>query len=186
MTSTWLAVLAALLSSYPLAAETTEKVIAAKWEELPALLEAKQVEATLADGSYVRGRVRKVAADWILLEIQATSNPTRFPRGLQRVPKELWLRVRAQWHTKGRFVGLVVGGLVAIPVARLSWDKDFTGFTVAVFSGGVISACSYLGYRLGKAGGERHFVVQIVAEHPEPGLPAVTPEQPPTNVEPTC
>ncbi len=81
---------------------------------------------------------------------------------------------------------MVLGGLAGIPVARLSWHEDFTGSFKALFSAGVISAFSYLGYRLGKAGGERHFVVQIVAEQPEPGPPAVTPEQPPTNVEPTC
>ncbi len=136
MRSRWFAVLAALLSSYPLAAETTEKVIAAKGEELPALIEAKQVEATLSDGSYVRGRVRKVTAESVMLDIDATSNPTRFPRGLQQVPKELWLRIRTRERTKGRFVGMVLGGLAGIPVARLSSHEDFTGLWAAPLEAG--------------------------------------------------
>jgi hypothetical protein len=182
-----LALLAACLAGCLLAKQRPDEVVQAKWEELPALLTGRQAELVLVDGTYLRGRVRQVTADSIVLNVKATTNPSRFPPGLHHVPRDLWLRLRVQRHTKARFAGMVLGGLASLPLLQyLVRRGDFTASGDAIFSAGLISAFSYLGYRLGKSSGVRYFVVKVVPENPEPATPAaVSPEQPPPDAGPT-
>jgi hypothetical protein len=181
-----LALLAACLAGCLLAKQRPDEVVQAKWEELPALLTGRQAELVLVDGTYLRGRVRQVTADSIVLNVKATSNPGRFPLGLQHVPRELWLRLRVQRHTKARFAGMVLGGLLSLPLVRQIGRLDYTASAETISAAGVISAFSYLGYRLGKSSGVRYFVVQVVPEKPERATPAaVSPEQPPPDAGPT-
>ncbi len=181
-----LGLLAACLAGCLLATQRPDEVVQAEWGELPALLKGKQAEVVLVDGTYLRGKVRQVTADSIVLNVKVTSNPGRFPLGLQHVPRELWLRLRVQRHPKARFAGMVLGGLASLPLVREVRQWDLTASGEAVLSAGFISAFSYLGYRLGKSSGMRYFVVQIVPAKPNPATPAaVSPEQPPPHAGPT-
>jgi hypothetical protein len=182
----WLALLVACLAGCLLATQRPDEVVQAEWAELPALLKGKQAEVVLVDGTYLRGRVRQVTADSIVLNVKATTNPSRFPLGLQHVPRELWSRVRLHRHPKARFAGMVLGGLASIPLVGATVRAELTPFGKITFGAGAIAACSYLGYRLGKSSGVRYFVVQVVPKKPERATPAaVSPEQPPPDAGPT-
>jgi hypothetical protein len=108
-----LALAAAILSPLPLVAETRVRLV--NWENLP-VVTGHTVRISLA-GANITGKAGTVEADALVVDVQKTSDPTAWPKGRLRVPREKLHRL--EMETKGKFfraAGTILAGTVAIGV----------------------------------------------------------------------
>jgi len=86
-----------------------------KWEDLP-LVQGKTVRISLP-GGFVTGKATSVEADALVVDLQKTSDPNTYPKGMLRAPRENLHRLEMQ--TKGK-----TGRAVLTTLARLRGSEE--------------------------------------------------------------
>ncbi|MCS6954580.1 MAG: hypothetical protein NZM33_17210 [Bryobacteraceae bacterium] len=94
----------------PLVAGAPKEVLAT-WEELPPLVEKRDIETVLLNGVHIRGRVEKVLPEALEIRVKHSSDPNLMPKGRTRVPRELVSAATVRWR-RGPARALLVGGAV--------------------------------------------------------------------------
>lgn len=155
------------------AAARERPLVEASWEELPPLLEGREIETVLLDGVRVRGRVVKVVADSIGMKVSKSSDP-RQPRGERQIRRELFGLIRVKL-TKGPVRALLavagIGGALGIMSAKYSPVPEGASAAGMIFVGtGLPIALGVIGYHLGARVDDKSFDVRIIPPgRPEPG-----------------
>jgi hypothetical protein len=84
------------VSTRPLLAAEPE--VRARWEELPALVEGRDVEMVLRNGVYVRGRAGEATPDALQVRVRKTSDPEVIPKGPTAIPREQVSVLTVRWR----------------------------------------------------------------------------------------
>jgi hypothetical protein len=113
------------------------------WDELPAALNGRRIAVRLADGAVVEGKYAGLQPDSLALHISTTSAPAVYPKGPATLPRrqvmQLTLKRRTGW--KGRTIGLIAGGGVAIAAAaaiHARSNNEVGGWSVNSASGAAV------------------------------------------------
>jgi hypothetical protein len=107
-----LAIGVAILSILPLLAEGSE-VVHVKWEGL-SMVEGTTVRIALP-GGVITGKATSVEADALVVDLQKTSDPNTYPKGMLRAPRENLHRLEMQTKGKtGRAVLTTLGALAGV------------------------------------------------------------------------
>jgi hypothetical protein len=86
-----------------------EPEVCARWEELPALVEGRDVEMVLRNGVYVRGRAGEVTPEALPVRVRKTSDPAVIPKGPTAIPREQISVLTVRWRKgPGRFLMTLV------------------------------------------------------------------------------
>jgi hypothetical protein len=161
----------AILSILPLLAEGSE-VMHVKWEDLP-MVQDKTIRISLP-GGFISGKADSVEADALVVEVEQTSDPKTYPKGMLRVSREKLHRLEMRTKGKtGRIVltslGTVMGlaGGVATAAFGLEGCHIFTCrndrlAAAGVESIGVAAAGVAGGYFAGNALDKRWTAIEIV------------------------
>jgi hypothetical protein len=168
-----LAIGVAILSILPLLAEASE-VMHVKWEDLP-LVQGKTVRISLP-GGFVTGKATSVEADALVVDVQKTSDPNAYPKGMLRAPRENLHRLEMQTKGKtGRAVLTTLGALAGVgggaavlasynhclPLFGPCSKKHSVGIGAAAFVG-IPAAGVAVGYLVGNALDKRWTAIEIV------------------------
>lgn len=119
------------------------------------LLENQKIEAMLADGTYLRGKVKEVKEDAMIVQVKNYEGPSALTKGEHRMPVSKFSTIKlTQYKGKKRALlgmGLGFGGLglgiliAATEFAGESWNETYSGITTATTIGGIAG-----GYLLGR------------------------------------
>lgn len=153
-------------------------VVEATWEELPRLVEGRQIETVLPDGTLVKGTVLEVAPEGLDVRVTKSSGPG-LPRGERRLPREQLSRIRVKLF-KGQarallaIVGIVGPWAIAAVKYRAGLPEGAGGAGLVLHTFGFPVAFGILGYYAGKRLDDKSFDVKIVerrdtCEPPTPG-----------------
>ena len=120
-----LAIGVAIVSILPLLAEGSAPTHI-RWENLP-MVQGQTVRIFLP-GGFISGKVSAVEADALVVGVKKTSDPTTYPKGMLRVPREKLNRLEMQTKSKtGRILltslGTIVTGLTGYAVAEYGIDQ---------------------------------------------------------------
>ena len=120
-------------------------------KQLRKLLKGKRIDAILADGSTLVGRVKKVQDGFVLVDIQQNAGPNEAKSGLREIPPDRIATVHFTRH-KGKWRAVLtslfsVGGLFlgASIIGDCEGCEDGEPLVLAVIWGGM----TILGYVLG-------------------------------------
>ena len=137
-------------------------------ERLRDLLSGKRINAFLADGSYLEGRVQEIQDGLLTVDIKKSTGPNPVPRGLQDIPTDRTSTVkftryqgnkRVLLGTLGTLGGVGLGGGVATATRG---DRSGGAYlTVVIIAIGV----GALGYLRGKKKDKKN--VTLVIQQPE-------------------
>src|ERR1035441_41257 len=106
-----LAIGAAILSVLPLAQGAD--VVHVKWEGL-SMVTGRTVRIALP-GGVTPGQGTRVQADALVVDVQKTSDPNAYPKGMLRAPRENLYRIEMQTKSKtGRAVLTTLGALTGV------------------------------------------------------------------------
>ena len=153
-------------------AQATENQVlsvrASETELLRDLLSGKRINAFLADGSYLEGRVQEIQDGLLTVDIKKSTGPNPVPRGLQDIPTDRTSTVkftryqgnkRVLLGTLGTLGGVGLGGGVATATRG---DRSGGAYlTVVIIAIGV----GALGYLWGKKKDKKN--VTLVIQQPE-------------------
>ncbi len=140
---------------------------ASETERLRDLLSRKRIDAFLADGTHLRGRVKEIQDGFLTVDIKKSTGPNPVMRGLQDIPTD---RISTVQFTRyqGPKVRLLIGTILAIGGlafgAVLASKKFNRAANVALVAGPGVGM-GILGYRWGKEMDERD--VTLVVKRPE-------------------
>ena len=102
----------AILSILPLLAEGSD-VRHVKWEDL-SMVEGTTVRIALP-GGVITGKATSVEADALVVDVQKTSDPNAYPKGMLRVPRQKLHRIEMQTKGQtGRAVLTTLGALAGV------------------------------------------------------------------------
>ena len=136
-----------------------EKRLQVRWGELGKLIGGKAVALQLAEGARVKGRVRKVTWDSLVVKVNWSSNPAAYPKGQAEIPREAVSRIKVRnrkmvriggesrriFLTVGAFAGALVGSM-AVVIASQQFEGSVPGGVYAVMVG-VSTGAAVLAYR---------------------------------------
>ncbi len=147
------------------AAARERPLVEASWEELPPLLEGREIETVLLDGVRIKGRVLKVAADSIEMRVSKSSDPTQ-PRGERRIRRELFGLIGVKLRKGPARALLTAAGIVgpwAILAAKYHAGLPEGGGARWVFAAyGLPIALGVIGYHLGARLDDKSFDVKVI------------------------
>lgn len=113
-----------LVLSGDLPGSDRETLLEVRWSELNQLIGGKTVTLEMAEGARVEGRIRRVTAASLVVQVKNTSNPKVYPKGEMQIPGETVARIEVRGlkenkgmrvaATVGTFVGTMMGSMVAI------------------------------------------------------------------------
>ena len=96
-----LGVLAVILTTNgTLLGSEPEKRLQVQWSELGKLIGGKKVALELAEGARVEGRVGKVEATSLTINVKKSSNPSAYPKGRTEIPSDAVSRVEVREAAK--------------------------------------------------------------------------------------
>ncbi len=144
-------------------------VSAAETERLRDLLGGKRIDASFADGSRLRGRVKEVQDGFLTVNVNRSAGPNAPLRGLQDIPTERLSAVRFTRYRghKRVLLGTVfsLGGLGLGAGAQTMVNENEVTATSAAAWIGVWSGMTALGYLWGKKKDKQN--VTLVIQQPE-------------------
>ena len=136
---------------------------ASEAERLRELLSGERINAFLADGSYLEGRVKEIQDSLLTVDIKKSTGPSPVPRGLQDIPTDRISTVQFTRY-KGPKVRLLIGTILTIGGlalgAVLTSEKFNRAGNVALVVGSGVGM-GILGYRWGKEMDERDVTLVI-------------------------
>jgi hypothetical protein len=147
-------------------AQAADRQRALNWADLAPVIMSRTISTTLNDGATLKGRVMSVRPEGLLVEVQKTSDPTRFT-GTATIPRNLLSTVRvSQSGWKWRVIGSVTGLLGGAALGGALGNKaDSAGFIISdgaakgIAIGGIGGAG--LGYLVGHFADRRTVLIQI-------------------------
>ena len=142
-------------------------VRASETELLRDLLSGKRINAFLADGSYLEGRVQEVQDGLLTVDIKKSTGTNPVPRGLQDLPTDRISTVQFTRYKGYKRVLLGVGfflGGYGLAVGIIEGREGSSGVRTATAIGGW-SAMTALGYLWGKKKDKKN--VTLVIQQPE-------------------
>ena len=152
-------------------AQATENQVlsvrASETELLRDLLSGKRINAFLADGSYLEGRVQEIQDGLLTVDIKKSTGPNPVPRGLQDIPTDRISTVQFTRYKGYKRVLLGVGfflGGYGLAVGIIEGREGSSGVRTATAIGGW-SAMTALGYLWGKKKDKKN--VTLVIQQPE-------------------
>ena len=94
--------------------------MALRWSELQPVIAGRQISVHLTDGATVEGRYRSLQADALSIEVKKTSDPAKHPKGAALLARREVAGITVLRHagSKGRVIGLVAGGGMAVHLVR--------------------------------------------------------------------
>ena len=180
-----LSILAVLLMmSGSLLGSEPEKRLQVRWGELGKLIGGKAVALQLAEGARVKGRVRKVTWDSLVVKVKWSSNPAAYPKGQTEIPREAVSRIKVRNRKmvriggESRRIALTVGafaGAMAVSRAVVIASKKFEGSVpggVYALNIGVSIGAAVLAYRALRPKGVA--LIEILPDPPAEGSPKPT------------
>ena len=163
----------AILSILPLLAEGSD-VRHVKWEDL-SMVEGTTVRIALP-GGVITGKATSVEADALVVDVQKTSDPNAYPKGMLRVPRQKLHRIEMQTKGQtGRAVLTTLGALAGggggaavlasynscLPLFGPCSQKHSVGIGAAAFVG-VAAAGVAVGYFAGNALDQHRTAIEIL------------------------
>jgi len=142
-----------------------------KWDGL-GIVVGKTVAVNMPDGTVVSGRATAVEPDNLQVQVNRSSNPAAWPKGLTRVPRAtlhtIEMRTKtARFRIIGTIVGFVggaVGGAVAaIGVQGGILGNQNQGQAAATFLA-ITGAATAAGYFLGNSADRRVTTIEIAPD----------------------
>ena len=127
-------------------------VSASETERLRDLLSGKRIDASLADGAHLRGRVKEIQDGLLVVDIDKSSGPNPAPRGLQDIPTDRISTVqftRYEGNKRFLYAALFFLGGYGLAVGIIEGREGYSGVRTATAIGGW-SAMTALGYPAGK------------------------------------
>ena len=149
-----------LASGFVEAQDRVLSVEASETERLRNLLNGQRIEASLADGAYLRGLVQEVQQELLRLDIQMSSRVAA-PRGIQQIPFNRISTVQFTRYESNRN-RVRYASIFAISGIFLTAAVDAGGSMAA--SSGILAGMGTLGYFWGRTKDKQNITVQI--EHP--------------------
>ena len=160
-----------------------EKRLQVRWGQLGKLIAGKKVALQLAKGARVEGRVGKVEATSLTINVKKASNPAAYPKGQTEIPKEAVSRIEARNSNlrEGRaavrsglsvaaFVGAFFVSLLALIGGTASESEpSMLQFGVAI---GIATGASVLTY--GALPPKGVTIIEILPDLPAEGQPKPT------------
>ena len=161
-----------------------EGVLQVRWRELGKLIGGEAVALQLAEGARVKGRVRKVTRDSLVVKVKWSSNPEAYPKGQAEIPREAVSRIKVRNRkmvrigqesrrialTVGAFAGALVGSMFVV-LASQQFEGSVPGGIYAVMVG-VSTGAAVLTYRaLGPKGVT---LIEILPDPPVESSPKPT------------
>jgi len=148
-------------------AQAADRQMALNWADLAPVIMSRTISTTLNDGATLKGRVMSVRPEGLLVEVQKTSDPTRFT-GTATIPRNFLSTVRVsrpgwKWRVIGPIAGLLGGAALG---GALGNKVDSAGFIISdgaaegIVIGGIGGAG--LGYLAGHFADRHTVVIQIV------------------------
>ncbi len=161
-----------------------EGVLQVQWGELGRLIDGEAVALQLAEGARVKGRVRKVTWDSLVVKVNWSSNPAVYPKGQAEIPREAVSRIKVRnrkmvriggesrriFLTVGAFAGAMVG-CRAVVLASKKFEGSVPGGVYALNIGVSIGA-AVLTYRALRPKGIT--LIEILPDLPAEGQPKPT------------
>ena len=149
--------------------------LALRWSELQPVLKGRRISVYLPDGAALEGKYSSLQADALSMEVTKTSDPAKHPKGVTNLARPTLTLITLKRHVgwKGRTIGLIAGGAIAVVVAGLlhaisnnevgGWSSTSAG--VAAAGGGSAVGIGYLiGWLLDFAGSRPERVVRILPD----------------------
>jgi len=140
-----------LLTAFAVVAHAGEPAADIHWNELAGLIAGQDISIPLERGA-VAGQVLSVREDSLLMVVQRTSDPARYPKGQVAIPRANVSEIRLAEHrgSGGRVLGSVVGALLGIvagaEIAVHGTNSEAAGVTVfSAVAVGVTVAGYYAG-----------------------------------------
>ena len=135
-------------------------------ERLRDLLNRKRIDASLADGAQVEGRVREVQDGLLMVDVKESVGPSPSGTGLQSIPTDRISTVRFTRHKgykRGLFTTLfTVGGLgLGLIFAVYLDDGNTWTRTHSAAVAGTAAGAGVLGYFLGRQKDRQNVTVKI-------------------------
>jgi hypothetical protein len=166
MTMRTLVALGALIGGAAAAAAQPAPVTL-KWSELGPRIAKSKIELVLPDSTALRGKVRGVEPDGLLVDISKTSDKMAHPKGLQLIPRQSVSLMRVTRYRKlGRI--LCTAGVVAAAgafAAVAARDSGITegGVVIAIPAAGTVGTVGLgiAGYYAGKAIDKRVAIIRV-------------------------
>jgi hypothetical protein len=145
------------------ASKNSLEVSAADTPRLKALLEGKKISAMFSDGTLVKGRIREVRSDSLLILVQSSEGASALSKGDQSIPIRRFPAIQlTQCQGNKRAIltsALSAGGFVAGFFAGLESDFETTQGKAAVVL--LPAAGGVGGYFLGKSLDTREITILI-------------------------
>lgn len=124
------------------------------WDELPVIITNQLISLILPDRTRLRGVVREVRADTLVLDVRRSSNRRLHPMGRNEVPRasvsniEMYLRGHSGLH-RGSAIGAAVGVVAMSPIVLAIGDANLAPEWVGVVAllAGIVGG-AILGHRL--------------------------------------
>ena len=132
-------------------------VEATETERLRNLLSGQRIDASLADGTYLKGRVQEVRQGLLRLDIQK-STASAIPRGIQGIPIDRISTVQFTRYESNRN-RVRYASILALGGIFLAAAVDAGGSTVA--SSGILAGMGTLGYLWGRTKDKQNFTVNL-------------------------
>ncbi len=130
------------------------------------MLSGQRINAFLADGTQLRGRVKEVQDGLLTVDIKKSNGPNPVPRGLQDIPTDRISTVQFTRHHgyKRALLGTLffLGGLGLGLGVVTEWENQGDKVTAAAI--GVWSGMTALGYLWGRNKDKKNITVKL--EHP--------------------
>jgi hypothetical protein len=157
--------------AYAAGADERLEVKASETQQLRTLLTNQKVEAVLADGTRIRGRVRDVETGMLVINVDSSSGVSAYPRGEQRIAIDRFNtleinsyigRKRGILATTFGAVGLLVGlAIGSAEIDSLGGEGEINGAgkaVIAATTAGGIAA----GYALGRSLDKKTITIVIL------------------------
>ena len=160
----------------------SEKILEVEVSEahkLKTLVEKGKIEGHLKDGTVLRGRVRGLRDEWLVLNLRTTVPPKVFPRGEQSILIRDFSRIQVtRYEGNARVTAPVILGAVGLGLGLLVSATEFAGESFNTTYGAIMfgfsAAGAVGGYSLGSWLDRKSTLVKIM---PKKASPNTTPQE---------
>ena len=140
-----------------------------KWDELSGVA-GQNVSIVMPHGAVVTGKVSRVEADGLVMNVARTTDPAAYPKGNLRVARAglRTIEIRRKGHkfrvigtALGFVAGVTGGAAAAIGVQGGLFSNNNQGKAAATFAG-IIAGATVGGYLIGNAADRKSVTVEVV------------------------